>query len=52
MNEDEKLTIARFIKELFPIIANKVKLQSDLNLDDVCNLAIKMERQLKGRKAF
>ena len=52
LNEDNELTIARFIKGLSPSIANKVKLQPYLSFNDVCHLAIKIEQQLKGRKPF
>ena len=47
-----ELTIARFIKRLSSNIANKVKLQPYLSFDDACNLAIKIEKQLKSRKSF
>ena len=52
LNKDDKLAIARFINRLSPSIANKVTLQLYLTFDDVCNLAIKVERQVKGRKVF
>ena len=52
LDEDNELTIARFMKGLSPSIANKMKLRPCLSLDDVCNLTIKIERQLKGRKLF
>ena len=47
-----ELKIAKFIKGLSPSIANKVGLQPYLYFDDVCHLAIKVEKQLKGRKLF
>jgi len=43
---------SRFIKGLSPSIANKVDLQVCLPFDDVCHLAIKVEKQLKDRKSF
>jgi len=52
LDEDNELTIARFMKGLSPSIANKMKLRPCLSLDDVCNLTIKIERQLKGRNPF
>ena len=42
----------RFVKSLSLNIANKVDLQLYLFFDDVHNLAIKVERQLKRRKSF
>jgi len=44
LNEDNELTIATFIKGLSPSIANKVELQSYLSFNDVCHLAIKIEK--------
>ena len=52
LNEDEELTITRFIKKLSPSIANKVERQPYLTVDDVCNLPMKIERQLNGRKSI
>jgi len=52
LNEDNELTIARFTKGLSPSIANEVKLQPYLSLNDVCHPAIKIEKQLKGRRPF
>jgi len=51
-NEDNELTIARFIRGLSLSIAHKVELQSYLSFNDVRHLAIKIEKQLKGRKPF
>jgi len=42
----------RFINGLSLNIANKVDLQPYLSFDDVCYIAIKVEKQLKGRKSF
>jgi len=52
LNEVVELKIARFTKGLSPNIANKVDLQSYLSFDDVCELAIKVAKQLKGRKSY
>ena len=52
LNEDNELTIARFIKGLSPSIAHKVELQPYLSFNDIFHLAIKIEKQLKGRKPF
>ena len=45
VNKDNELTIVRFIKGLSPSISNKVELQSYLSFDDLCSLAIKIEKQ-------
>ena len=52
LDEEPELKIARFIKGLSPSIASKVELQSYLSFDDVCHLAIKVEKQLKGWQPF
>jgi len=52
LNDDNEHTIGRFIKGLSPSIAHKVELQPYLSFNDICHLAIKIEKQLKGRKAF
>ena len=52
LDEEPKLTTAKFIKGLSPSSANKVDLQSYLSFDDMCYLVIKVEQQLKGRKPF
>ena len=44
LNEDNELTIARFIKGLSPNIANKVELQPYQSFNDVCHLTIKIEK--------
>ena len=41
--KDNELTIARFIKDLSPGIANKVELQHYLCFNDVFHLVIKIE---------
>ena len=52
LNEDNELTIARFIKGLSPNITHKVELQPYLSFNDVCHLTIKIKRQIKGSKPF
>jgi len=49
LNEENELTIAKFIEGLSPKIANKVELKSYLSFDDVYHLSIKIDKQLKGR---
>ena len=44
LNEDNELTIARFIKGLFPSIAHKLELQPCLSFNDICHLEIKIEK--------
>ena len=44
LNEELELTIARFIKGLSFDIANKVDLHLYLSLDDICNLAMKVDK--------
>jgi len=44
LDKEPKLKIIRFIKGLCPSIANKVNLQPYLPFDDVCRLAIKVEK--------
>ena len=52
LNEDNKLTIAKFIKGLSSSIAHKVELKPYLFFNDVCHLAIKIEKKLKDRRPF
>jgi len=47
LDEKPELKIARFMKGLSPSIASKVELQPHLSFDDMCHLAIKIEKQLK-----
>jgi len=44
LNEDNELTIVRFINGLSPNIANKVELQPHLSFNDVCHQVIKIEK--------
>ena len=50
LDEEPELKISRFIKGLSPSIANKVDLRTYLSYNDVCHLAIKVEKQFKDRK--
>jgi len=52
LDEEPELKIVKFIKGLSPNIPNKVDLQPYLSFDDMCYLAIKIEKKLKGRKSF
>jgi len=52
LDEEPELKMARFIKGLSPNIANKVDLQPYLSFDDVCHLALEVEKLLKGQKPF
>jgi len=44
--------MARFLKGLDPGIAEKVDLQPHWSLEDLCKLAIKVEKYSKGKKTF
>ena len=48
-NKVNELTIARFIKGLYP---NKVELRPYLFFNDVNHLTIKIKKELKGKKPF
>ncbi|XP_057984549.1 uncharacterized protein LOC131169348 [Hevea brasiliensis] len=52
VEEDREATMARFLKGLNLDIANIVELQHYVELDDMLNMAIKIEKQLKKKKAF
>jgi len=52
LDEELELKIARFINELSLTIASNVELQPYLTFDDVCHLAIKIEKQFKGMKTL
>ena len=52
LDEEPKLKIARFIKVLSLNIASKVELQPYLSFNDICHLAIKVQKQFQGRKSF
>ena len=46
--EPEEQSIARYIWGLRYDIANMLQLQTYLSMNDVCKLALKIEKQLKG----
>jgi len=47
LNEEAKLAITKFIKGFSLSVVNKMDLQTFLSLNDACNLAIKIKKQLK-----
>ena len=47
VNEDEEMTMSRFLNGLNIDIANVVELQSYVDLEELVHLAIKVEGQLK-----
>lgn len=49
MDEEEEHTIARFLGALRTEISEVVQLQQYLSYTDVCRLALRVEKQLKGR---
>ncbi|XP_030963718.1 uncharacterized protein LOC115984862 [Quercus lobata] len=54
VKEDREATMARFLNGLNQDIANVVKLQHYMELEDIVHMAIKVERQLKrkGTRSF
>ena len=54
VKEDREATMARFLNGLNRDIANVVKLQHYMELEDIVHMAIKVERQLKrkGTRSF
>jgi len=44
IHETEEQTMARFLNGLNPLVAKKVKIQTYFTLDDVCKLALKVEK--------
>ncbi|XP_058003679.1 uncharacterized protein LOC131180086 [Hevea brasiliensis] len=52
VEKDREATMVRFLKGLNLDIANIVELQHYVELDDMLNIAIKIEKQLKKKKAF
>jgi len=52
LEEEPEQTMARFLKDLDPGIAEKVDLQPYWSLEDLCQLAIKVEKYSKGKKEF
>jgi len=49
VNEDEEVTMSKFLNGLNRDIANVVELQSYVDLEELVHLAIKVERQLKRK---
>ncbi|XP_061975771.1 uncharacterized protein LOC133697309 [Populus nigra] len=49
VNEDEEVTMSKFLNGLNRDITNVVKLQSYVELEELVHLAIKVERQLKRK---
>jgi uncharacterized Zn finger protein len=49
VNEDEEVTMSRFLNGLNRDIANVVELQSHVELEELVHLAIKVEGQLKRK---
>jgi len=49
VNEDEEVTMTRFLNGLNTDIANVVELQSYVELEELVHLAIKFEGQLKRK---
>jgi len=52
IEEEQDQTMARFLKGLDPGIAEKIDLQPYWSLEDLCKLAIKVEKYSKGKRAF
>ena len=52
LNEEPELKIVIFIKGLSANTAKKVDLEPHLSFNDVCNLTIKIKKQLRNRKHF
>ncbi|XP_074278573.1 uncharacterized protein LOC141602166 [Silene latifolia] len=50
LEEREEMQIAQLIKGLSPSLAQRVEVQIFLDFNDVCKLALKFEKQDKGRK--
>ena len=48
--EDREATMARFLRGLNKNIADVIDLQHYVEIEDMVNLAIKVERQLKGKR--
>jgi len=49
VNEDEEVTMSRFLNRLNRDITNVVELQSYVDLEELVHLAIKVEGQLKRK---
>ena len=49
VNEDEEVTMSKFLNGLNRVITNVVELQSYIDLKELVHLAIKVEGQLKRK---
>ena len=52
MHEPQEQAMARFFNGLNPLIARKVEFQTYFTLDDVCKLALKVEKRKKEKQVF
>ncbi|KAK9689361.1 hypothetical protein RND81_09G054900 [Saponaria officinalis] len=52
LEEKEELRTARFIRGLNPSLAQRVEVQNYDGFDDACRLALKFEKQDKGRRTY
>ncbi|XP_074293000.1 uncharacterized protein LOC141619880 [Silene latifolia] len=50
LEEREEMQIARFIKGFSPSLVQRVEIQNFLDFNDMCKLALKFEKQDKGKK--
>ena len=50
--EELEQTMARFLRGLDPVIAEKVDIQPYWSFEDLCKLAMKMEKYSKGKRVF
>ena len=50
VEEDREATMARFLNGLNKNIANRVDLHHYVEIEDLVNLATKVEKQLKGKR--
>ncbi|XP_074300731.1 uncharacterized protein LOC141632040 [Silene latifolia] len=52
LEEKEELRTSRFIRGLNPTLQQRVEIQNYDGFDDVCRLALKFEKQDKGKKSY
>jgi len=52
LREEPKQTITRFLKGINPVILERVELRHFRTSEDACKLAVKVEKQLKLRRAY
>ena len=52
LDEEPQKTMVRFLKGLNPGIAVKIDLQSYQTFEDICKLAIKVEKHSKYKRPF